>query len=553
MGKFTAGVLLFFSFFILFTSEFASAACWQTVKGKKVPGPVTVCETEDPCRRAGGYWVNGACSATPTLRGSSTTPPKEMEVSTELSCAARGGVEEQGESLACMCKATGRELGKSEICIDAKVLQTVNAAPSGDNAKSNQCLKNFTDKADSCVSNAKKAKETCDASKSSDSSVGIGKDLVSMASQIYNMKQAGTGNAASCASVGLGAFTTLKALDMFKANCDTEFNQCVSACEEINTLLQGNKVTDTCKGFVRILPDGKESVDDMTQISNAIGTLNQSAYDGKNICTVDAKKEQGVLDGMLTDYSKASQSAKICECQKTTGSTACAAIPTGADCLVGGSQYGSTACLAYGDCSVGTANYSSVACQCSRDSTLAVCKTAAATTVSNFSGIDGKAGTTSASGLPTSAGSTGADSLDLGSFNQQKAAGTTEDAKATTNPGLTASGGGGGGGGGSAPNADVGGAPAAAAGEGENGSGSGGVFGQIKSMFGMGGSSSKPNSAASKGTTANPDLSKWLKGQKRCMASVDECKQVNPANREIFDIMKDRYNKLSNPLDPYLK
>lgn len=603
MGKFTTGILLFFSFMILFTSEYASAACWNMIKGKKVPGPVTVCESPAACRGAGGYWGNGACSATPAnteipkveVNGSKSKEPvssctadggnivktkytdpedgqeytkstcycnnQELPIgqkcdnqtaSFSKNCTQRGGeVRQDG----CFCDATWKLMGTEETCGET-------AAASTGGMSLDQCIAKFTARADLCDKDAKKAVDGCNQEKAGDSTIGMGKDIVNMAGEVYKAKKAqeakatGVDYSSSCAMTGLTLFTVLKGMDAFKGNCDTQYSDCEKSCDDVTAAVKNKQLTKDCKQFAQIVPaTGGYSPIDLQKIADAETDLEKTVTASTKSCKVTAKGEQSMLADALTGYSNSATQAKVCECQKVAGSATCANVPSAADCLVGGSQYGSTACLAYGDCAIGTANYSSVSCQCSRDSTLAVCKTAAAAPVSNFSGIDSKAGSTTAAGLPASAGSTGADGLgDLGSFSQQKAASDTKDAAATANPGLTTGGGGGGGGGGSAPGADVG-APAAAAGEPEGGAGSGGVFGQIKSMFGMGGgSSSKTGSAASKtGAKDNPDLAKWLKGQKRCMASVDECKQVNPANKEIFDIMKDRYNKLSVPLDPYLK
>ncbi len=405
------------------------------------------------------------------------------------------------------------------------------------------CLQKWDQKANACLASAQTAKKSCD-QKNSESGIG---DVQKYTDGITNStvnQNAGKGSVAECAKVSLFGNTAINGLNAFKEICEDDFATCSSDCSEVVSASEGPIIANECLDLAK-------TDEERNEVVNTIMKIISASRSGRNICMVEAKAEKDIFDQLMATIGKSTQAAKVCACNFSSNGN-CESIPNPKDCLPGAASAGSAACnvFANDNCALGSPQFSSIPCQCARDSSAAVCRTAAAVPLSNFA-LDLKPSPGGVTAGVAGVADSGSGNLNLsGGYNLNKPVPElkADDKDKTSGGGYAGGNGSASGAGGGSSAAGGSGDPAALVDEdGSSKTGLAGLFNQVKSSFGNNKSGSNKNTKAagyrggkSNGSNSDYDLDKWRPrgpANANCNISQLRCK-----NEDIFLIMNKRYD-----------
>ena len=388
--------------------------------------------------------------------------------------------------------------------------------------KLNSCALAYKQMAESCESEADKAKNSCDSENSNNganrnSSTDIAAGAVQIMGQIFNMKNKASGMQAECFRSGAAANTASTAIGDMKRGCEIDFSGCNRACK-------GSRDNETkAEEFKRVCAErvGKtpaaleqEQSADGELFRTTAASIDESIQNPLQVCTVEAKKKKDTLSRLFDGIGQALQSSVQCACQTSSNTTNCDKIPPVQDCTVIPQPAGCGAYDAMSTCTPGNAGYNAKTCSCMQNPAAPGCG-GGSNAVSSFSGP--QLGANLAVGNPGGGVNFGggggggrASNLDLGGANSDVNSDSFLGSKSSDAAVANSVGGGGTPSAGGAPNGDMHGEKGSMP-IGEEEKGIGGMFGAARNFmantFGLG---KKPAAKdSSSGTLAKPDMGKF--------------------------------------------
>ncbi len=500
------------------------------------------CANDSMCKSNGGVMDGNTC----VKAGAVAKTDREAE------CRSQKGIYDS-EHFGCYCSIgsdgtpvkppPGGECTTASNSSQQTAPQAANPINSTSNANLDACLQRWNKKAQECRTSANVAKLSCDQKDTNDDGMKYVQEFTKNFSGKAIGDNAGKGAVAQCAQASLIGNTAINGMNSFKATCDDNFETCKNECSEVESASRTSVIADECMQYA-------QTEDEQIRTVNTISAVIEASRNGIQVCSVEAKEGQGLVEQTLKSIGDSVRAAKICECKLSNAGANCELVPDPNNCAPGGALYGQQICNIYADnCALGSSQFSSVACQCARDSSAAICRTPAGKPApSNFAmDLKPNASSVEVGGI----GGPGNDSGNMnlgGNYNVGKPISDYKDPEGKKKGFPPGGGGGGGGPGGGARGGGGVDDPNAIANEGDEGSRNGaGYFSQLKTTISnlMNPGNKKGNAFSVNGRNQgfNYDLNKWRPG--RGIASTG-CKgsQVRCKNEDIFSIVNRRYDNI---------